>query len=111
MTSRDIARDFALDLDFLRQTQLCDFLRLRSITHTAIRTPSGFEQICLVGEPLNHSLSYLYAVMTGLEAPQKLAFLQAWERDLGATFSQVQKDRILQFTHKASLASRYQEGG
>lgn len=109
MTSREIERDFALD--FLRQTQLSAFLRSMSITHTAVRVPSMFEQICLTGKPLRHLLSYLYALLIGLEAPQEIVFLQTWERDLGIAFSQVQKDRIFLFAHKASLVSRYQEGG
>lgn len=70
-----------------------------------------FEQLCLKGEPLRHSLSHFYALLTELEAPQELYFLQLWERDLGVSFSQAQKDRILLFAHKASLANGYQEGG
>lgn len=111
MTNREIERDFSLDLDFLCRTQLSAFLRSMPITFTAVRAPSMFEQLCLTGEPLRHPLSYLYALLIGLDGPQELAFLQAWARDLGVTFYEVQKDRILFFAHKASLASRYQEGG
>lgn len=111
MTKGEIERVFSSDLDPFRQIQLNAFLRLIKQRVPMVRNPSRFEQICLKGETLRHSLSFMYALLTELEAPQELAFIQAWERDLGVRFSETQKNKIFMFTHKASMATRYQEGG
>lgn len=111
MINREIESNFSVDLDFLRWLQLSTYIRSQLRIPTLILDPSTFEHICLKGESLKHSLSYLYALLIEIEAPHKLPFLQCWERDMGVSFSQAQKDRILFFSHKASLASRYQEGG
>lgn len=111
MTSGEIERVFEGDLDPFRRMQLNAFLRSKILRLSVVRTPSKFEQICLKGEPVRHSLSLMYSLLIELKAPQKLAFMQAWERDLGVLFSKAQENKILLFTHKASMASRYQEGG
>ena len=60
---------------------------------------------------MRHSLSQMYSIWVDLEAPKKLPYIQAWERELGVKFSETQKTKIFNFVHKASLATRYQEGG
>ena len=111
MNREEIDRAFSEALDPFRRTQLNAFLQSLRQRITGIRKPSGFEQICLKREPLRHSLSVIYALLIDLEAPQELGFLQAWERDLGITFTEIQKKKILLFAHKASMATKYQEGG
>lgn len=49
-------------------------------------------------------------LITG-EHPQDLKFLLKWEMDLHTTFSQIQKDWILFFVYKVSLAIAYQKNG
>ena len=111
MTRREIERECMPELDFLRQLQLEAFLRTKADIYPVVRSPSRFEQICLDGNSIRHSLSYFYAMLTKLDRPQEFTFIQAWEKDLGLIFTQEQKDRILRFTHKASIASKYEEGG
>lgn len=60
---------------------------------------------------MRHSLSHLYSLLTLENVPEDLPFLQQWERDLQTNFTQTQKDRILLFAHKSSVASKYEEGG
>lgn len=64
MTSREVERSF-IDLDFLWRAQLSMFLQLLP---TVVRAPSVFEQLCLRGEPLRHSLSHFYASLIRLKA-------------------------------------------
>lgn len=91
--------------------QLEAFIKSKSNMYTEVRALTGFEDVCLKGETMRHPLSYFYTVLTGIESPQELTFLQTWEGDLGTSFSQEQKNRILVFNQKASVESRYQEGG
>lgn len=91
--------------------QLESFIRSKLNTYAEVRALTAFEETCLKGESMKHSLSYFYTTLTGLETAQELTFLQAWERDLEMSFSHAQKGRILLFNQKASVASRCQEGG
>ena len=111
MSSEEIESELSEDLDPYRRRQLRAYLRSILGQSTEIATLSEFEKLCLKGDSLRHSLSLFYTLVNKLKAPQELGYMQAWERDLGVTFSENQKNKIFEFTHKASLASKYQEGG
>lgn len=112
MISRgEIVGDVTPDLDYFRAMQLGAYIRSKTKIYPVIRELSRFEQRCLDEESMRPSLAYFYEVLTSLEAPQDLNFIQAWEREMGTTFSQRQKVKILKSIHKTSVASRYQEGG
>ena len=110
MTRGEMEREGMQELDFLRLMQLDAFLRTKIGVYNIIRNPSKFEQTCLEGKSIRHSLSHFYVMLTNLDTPQEFKFIQEWERDLKLTFTQEQKDKILRFTHKASVASKYEEG-
>lgn len=63
MTKREIECNFSADLDFFHQIQLSAYIRSQFGNFTTIHEPSVFEQLCLKGEPLRHSLSHFYALM------------------------------------------------
>lgn len=62
MTSGEIERVFSGDLNLFRRSQINAFLQSITLRMSAVRTPSKFEQICLKGEPLRHSLIYVCPV-------------------------------------------------
>ncbi|XP_040178291.1 uncharacterized protein LOC120910599, partial [Rana temporaria] len=111
MTWEEIESELAEVLEPFRRRQLRGFLRSIQ-SQTTVRTSlSEFEKLCLKGEAMRHSLSIFYSLVNELKAPQEIGFIHAWERDLGVTFTENQKGKIFEFNHKASLASKYQEGG
>lgn len=111
MTRGEIEGEVTEDLDYFRFMQLGAYIRSKIKTFPVIRELTSFERNCLNGESMRHSLSHFYEILTSLEAPQELNFMQAWERELGVTFTQKQKAKMLKSIHKTSIASRYQEGG
>lgn len=81
MTKREIEQEITPEFDFFRIMQLDAFIRSKSNTYAEVRALTGFVETCLKGESMRHPLSHFYTILTGLEAPQELTFLQAWERD------------------------------
>ena len=59
---------------------------------------------------MKHAISTLYTMVIELKAPQNPGFIQTCEREMGVTFSEAQKNKIFRFTHKVSIAMRYQKG-
>ena len=111
MQNEEMEQVYGEDIDLWRRNQLRTYIGSLKIRVEDIGVPSKFEEICLKREPMRHMLSYMYNLINEANAPQELVFIQAWERDLDIKFSETQKNKIFSFTHKASMASRYHEGG
>lgn len=80
MTRGEIEGEVTEDLDYFRSMQLGAYIRSKIKTFPVIQGLSSFERSCLNGESMRHSLSYFYEILTNLEAPQELNFMQAWEK-------------------------------
>lgn len=98
-----------LILNRWRINQLSHFFGLLPKPALFTRKLHFFEELCLGEGPIQKSLSTSYKFLLDLHATEDPPFLAKLERDLQVTFTEPQKERILFFTQKSSLYSKYQE--
>lgn len=96
-------------LDFLSGLQLRNYLRHCTWTLGSSRPLTELEQICHRREPTRHSLSLIYSSLISPVERFIPPFLSKWEEDLGVRFDELQREKILHFAQKSSLATRVQE--
>lgn len=82
----------------------CQFLAL-----LYSNTMNTMKKTCNEAVPIRHTILQSCSMLVNGERQWDPSFLIKWEQDLCITFSLAQKDRILIFAHKASLANVYQE--
>lgn len=96
-------------LDFLSGLQLRNFLRRCARTPGILRQLTELEQICHRKEPTHHCLSLIYSSLISPAEGFMPPFLSKWEEELGVQFTKPQREKILHFAQKSSLATRVQE--
>lgn len=96
-------------LDFWSGLQLRNFLRSSLRKSGITRNLTELELICHRGEPIRHCLSLMYSSLTQPEEGYVPQFLSKWEAELGVQFTGVQRQKILYFAQKSSIATRVQE--
>lgn len=67
------------------------------------------ERICHRRQPTRHSLSLIYSSLIAPAEGFVPPFLTKWEADLGVYLDESQREKILHFAQKSSLATRVQE--
>uniref|UniRef100_A0A8C5LYI8 Reverse transcriptase domain-containing protein n=1 Tax=Leptobrachium leishanense TaxID=445787 RepID=A0A8C5LYI8_9ANUR len=89
--------------------QLRHFLRTIPQQHKLVRQLTGFEQQCMMPNPVAHGISYIYSLLQTAAADTPAPFMGRWEMMLGMPLTEPQWDKILDLTHHCSIASKVQE--
>lgn len=97
--------------DRWRATQIRHFLTSSHFVPSTSPSTSALERLYLHNAPLCHRLSLMYRLLVEPQDSFIPPYLRKWENDLSRAFSKDQKERILYFAHRSSIASRFQEVG
>lgn len=110
-TASTLSRLIDPPLDSLSTLQLRHYLKTLQKIPYVPRSHTPLESLCKSGEPIRHTLSFLYSILTRQGEDSTPEFLLKWERDLGTQLTTQQRERVLVLAHKSSIASHYQEAG
>lgn len=92
-------------------------LQMRSFLHQCSRSPgilhqlTEFEDVCHRKEQILHCLWLTYPSLIQPATGFVPKFLSEWESDLATHFCDSQKEKILHFAQRSSMATRIQETG
>lgn len=111
MTSRDAEAHFPTELYFLCWAQLFNYLWSLTADHHKLRQLTPLEQICSDGNQLPYSLTHFYAFWWIAKTFQICRSYKNGKVTCESRFPSLKKTKFVLFAHKATLASRYQEGG
>ncbi|CAJ0950638.1 unnamed protein product [Ranitomeya imitator] len=83
-----------------------EFLQLRSfLSSVPMGALTPFESMMLPTEGPSHVVSVLYGLVLNSLPPTTLGFMEAWERDLGITFSEADSLKIFTLAHKMTMSN------
>lgn len=110
MTLTHVTRDPTLGkLDFWRKIWLNHFL-YKLLTQPSPRNDyTTYELECLQSEPIRHSISKMYSLLTLLAQTTRPCNWEKWEKDLDISISPTDRNRILKLMHKSSCSALAQE--